>query len=319
MAENKSESGPLPDTTQWKPRESASGNLKSAFLHRCIGLEKEIGLRAKLEKGMNIDNFDSGLGVEDIVREALSQLLPRRYSVKAGVITDRDGNTAGDFEVVVFNEQWFPAVKAGATPQSRRVFLPIDGVYAVCEVKQTLDFESLDAALKKLVTCHRLNRPRTHVKRIVENREGSSCTHGLSNPLYSVIIATDLGHGIELESLINRFFDINKTLKRLEVVRALCVLGHGTVTWSFMDEKGDARPALFMLEDLYVPIFPVYHRMPEAGSSLYTLLTDLLLHLFQSVLAPEDVAPSYGPDRHAVSIPKSPDVVLKPDAEWLSS
>jgi hypothetical protein len=268
---------------------------------------------------MNIDNFDSGLGVEDIIREGLTQLLPARYSLKAGVITDRSGKTGGDYDVVVFNEQWFPAVKAGATPQSRRVFLPIEGVYAVCEVKQTLDFDSLDQAMEKLVTCHRLRRPRTCANRIVENRESGSCIHGLSNPLYSAIIATNLREGIELESLIDRFFDINKKLKRLEVVRALCVLGRGAVTWGFRDEHGEGRPALFMLDDLYLPIFPVYHRMPLAESALYRLAVDLLLHLYHSVLAPEDMAPSYGPDIHSVSIPKSSDIALEPDAEWLSS
>lgn len=279
MTDKNSESIPLPDTTQWHPRESASGKLKSAFLQRCIGLETQIALRTQLEKGMNVDNFDSGPGVEDIIREGLSQILPTRYSVKAGVITDRSGKTGGDFDVVVFNEQWFQAVKAGATPQSRRVFLPIDGVYAVCEVKQTLDFHSFDQAMEKLVTCHRLRRPRTYANRTVENREGSSCIHGLSNPLYSAIIATDLKKGIELKSLIDRFFDINRTLKRLEVVRALCVLGRGAVTWGFRDEHGEARPALFMLEDLYLPIFPVCHRMPLAESALYRLAADLLIVL----------------------------------------
>jgi hypothetical protein len=153
----------------------------------------------------------------------------------------------------------------------------------------------------------------------VENREGSSCTHGLSNPLYSAIIATDLKEGVELESVINRFFDINKTLKRLEIVRALCVLGRGAVTWGFRDEHGEGRPALFMLDDLYLPIFPVYHRMPLVESALYWLACDLLMHLYHSVLAPEDLAVSYGPDIHSVSIPKSSDIALKPDAEWLSS
>jgi hypothetical protein len=186
-------------------------------------------------------------------------------------------------------------------------------------VKQTLDFHSFDQAMEKLVTCHRLNRPRTHANRIAENREGSSCTHGLSNPLYSAIIAADLKKGVELESVINRFFDINKTLKRLEIVRALCVLGEGTVTWSFKDDGGEVRPALFMLEDLYLPIFPVYHRMPHVGSALYRLMADLLLHLYHSVLAPEDMAVSYGPDIHSVDIPKSSDIALKPDTEWLSS
>src|SRR5205085_7715913 len=119
------------------------------------------------------------------------------YSISAGVINDRNGKTAGDFDVILFNELWFPKVKVGATFQSRRAHYPIDGVYAVCEVKQTLDFKTLDDAMKKLVTCHRLNRPQTYAKRLTENRESVSCIHGLTNPLYSFILATDLRGDIE--------------------------------------------------------------------------------------------------------------------------
>lgn len=307
---------PLPDTTCWQPRRSASETLKSAFRERCAGIEALIRIRSRLEREMNVDNFDSGPGVEDIIRDELSQLLPTRYSVRSGVINDRNGNTGGDFDVVVFNDLWFPVVKAGATEESRRFHLPVDGVYAVCEVKQTLDFDTLDEAMKKLVVCHRLYRPRTHAHRLVENREINSCIHGISNPLYSVIIATDLKEGFDLDEIVERFFYVNKTLKRLEVVRALCVLGHGTVTWGFRDHRGEVRPALFMMEDLYHPIFLGYSKIPKVESALYPLMVDLLLHLYHSVLAPEDIAAHYGPEVHAVSIPTS-DVVLEPDPEWV--
>jgi len=309
---------PLPDTRKWQPKKSSSETLKSAFFKRCLAIETFIRLRSQLEREMNINNFDSGFGIEDIIREEFSQLLPNRYSVKAGVINDRYGNTAGDFEVVIFNEQWFPLVKAGATAASRRIHLPIDGVYAVCEVKQTLDFKTLDKAMEKLVICHRLHRPHTYANRLVENRENSQCIHGLSNPLYSMIIATDLKEGIELDRLVERFFDINKTLERLEVIHGLCVLGHGTVTWGFRDNDGELRQALFMMEDLYLPIFPIYYKVPTIGSAFYPLMADLLSHLYHSVLAPEDVAAVYGNPIPPISIPNSPDIVLKPDAQWLS-
>ncbi|HUJ09386.1 MAG TPA: DUF6602 domain-containing protein [Verrucomicrobiae bacterium] len=268
---------------------------------------------------MNVDAYDSGPGTEDIIRDELRQILPTRYAVKAGVINDLTGKTGGDFDVVIFNEMWFPAVKAGATPQSRRVHFPIDGVYAICEVKQSLNLATFDEAMEKLVTCHRLYRPRTYAYRTVENREGSSCSHGLTNPLYSAIIATGLRDGTTFKELVDRYYEINKTLKRLEVVRALCILGWGAVTWGWRKPNGEGGPALFMLEDLYEPIFPILHEIPYVESAFFVVTSDLLLHLFHSVLAPEDLPVKYGPSTFDIQVPKSPEIVLPPDAEWVQS
>src|SRR5688500_10493096 len=88
----------LPDTTHWQPRNSAQDTLQSVFLRRCIAVEDLIRSRARLEREMNIDNYDSGPGVEDIVREELRKLLPTRYAVRAGVVNDRLGRTAGDVD-----------------------------------------------------------------------------------------------------------------------------------------------------------------------------------------------------------------------------
>jgi hypothetical protein len=309
----------LPDTTRWQPRSDATDTLNSAFQTRCATAEKQILLRAQSERSMNVDAFDSGPGTEDIIRDELRQILPTRYAVKTGVINDLTGKTGGDFDVVIFNEMWFPAVKAGATPQSRRVHFPIDGVYAICEVKQSLNYATLDEAMEKLVTCHRLNRPRTYAYRTVENREGSPCSHGLTNPLYSAVIATGLRDGTTFKELVDRYYDINKTLKRLEVVRALCVLGCGTVTWGWRKPNGEVGPAPFMLEDLYEPIFPVLHEIPCVQSAFFVMISDLLLHLYHSVLAPEDLPAKYGPSEIDVQIPKSPQIALPPDPEWIDS
>lgn len=307
----------LPDTSGWQPREDKVETLQGAFLKRCIGLERAIQLRVQLEKEMNIDNYDSGPSVEDILRNELVYLLPNRYSVRSGVINDRHGRTAGDCDIIVFNDLWFPAIKAGATPESRRFHLPIEGVYAICEVKQSIDYKILDEAMEKLVVCHRLNRPQTNANRLVENYDLDSCFHGLKNPLYSAIIATSLKKGVEIDKLVERFFLINKTLKRLEVIRCLCILGEGTVTWGFADLNGERRPTIFMRDDLFAPIFPVYHKVPQTPSALYAFLTDLFLHLYQSVLAAEDIAAAYGPKEFRPMQPKSSDVALEPDLEWM--
>lgn len=304
----------IPDTSGWQPREDAANTLQNAFAKRCLGVERLIRIRSQLERQMNIDNFDAGPGIEDILREELRKLCPSRYSIDYGVINDSRGQTGGDLDLIVFNGLWFPQVKAGATPYSRRAHYPIEGIYAVGEIKQTLDPESLDASMKKLVTCHRLGRPIIPGSRIVENREITRRSSGISNPLYSFIIATELGQGIDLDEIAKRFFDINKTLKRLEIVRCLCVLGHGTIIWGIKDiQINGIAPALFM-GDLNEPICPIMQRFPNVESALYPLILNLLLHLFHSVLAPEDFAANYGfqsmPD---IEAPDSPEFWLLPD------
>lgn len=310
----------LPDTSKWLPRDKSVETLQQAFAKRCAAAENLIIQRALAEREMNIDNFDSGPGVEDIVREELGRICPARYDVTCGVVNDRDGKTAGDVDVIVFNKLWFPSVKTGASSQSRRFHFPVEGVYAVGEVKQTLSSKTLDEAMEKLVVCHRLNRPKTFARRIVENRESSSCIHGLSNPLYSFIIATGVEEGTGIDELVERFFVINKSLKRLEVIRAICILGHGTVVWGFNHPVlQESKPALFMQEDLYEPIYPIYYKQPQPNSAFYSFICNLSLHLFHSVLAAEDIAVAYGPESHDIKRPLSNEISLQPDTEWLES
>lgn len=309
----------IPNTKAWQPRSSAQETLQSAFEKRCLSVEQRIAMRVSEEKNMNIDHFDSGAGVEDIVRQELSLLLPGRYHVTRGVVIDSNGMTAGDVDVTIFNQDWFPEMKSGATKESRRMYFPIEGVYAIGEVKQTLTYQSFDAAMEKLVIGHRLKRTPTCKGRLVENRESSSCTHGLSNPLYSFILAASLDPLISFEDLANRFYEINRTLNRSEVVRAFCVLNQGTLTWGYYDnERSENRPAMFMLKDLYEPVFPIMHKVPTISSALAALLQNLLSHLFDSVLAPEDLAALYG-NQTNIQIPKSADISLKPDPKRLES
>ncbi|MEK6260432.1 MAG: DUF6602 domain-containing protein [Planctomycetota bacterium] len=310
----------LPDASEWFPREAAKETIRSSFLRRSNAVEQQILLRSELEREMNIDNFDAGTGVEDIVRDELRRILPSRYSVSAGVLVDRNGMTSGDCDCVVWNDLWFPQVKSGAVDSSRRAYFPIEGVYAIGEIKQTLSYNALDEAMRKLVISHRLARPRTCAKRLVENRESTSCRHGLSNPLYSFILATRLENGQTFPDLINRFYDVCKQVKRLEVVRAMCVLGHGTVVWGFRDiEAKEIKPALFMLEDLYDSIVPCYAVASEQEPALFTLFGNLFLHLFHSVLAPEDFAIAYGSSNPDIKTPNSPDIALPPDPDWMDS
>jgi hypothetical protein len=73
----------LPDVASWRPRD-ARERISNLFFQRCHLVEQRILIRANAEKEGCVDSFDSGLGVEDIIREEMAFLLPERYSVRSG-------------------------------------------------------------------------------------------------------------------------------------------------------------------------------------------------------------------------------------------
>jgi hypothetical protein len=162
--------------------------------------------------------------------------------------------------------------------------------------------------MEKLVIAHRLHRPPTSASRIVENRELDSCPHGLTNPLYSFIIATAVGDGLEFDDLIRRFVEINRELRRLEIVWAMCVLGVGTVHWFYFLEDGHPQMPLFMGADLHETLHIGFESANHVKSAFYALVRGLMLHLYHSVLAPEDIAAKYGPKNNIVQTAKTEDL-----------
>ncbi len=310
------EKSPIPDTSRWKPRD-VSETLFSILSKECAGAELKLLGALQHERQFNVDNFESGVPFEELVRSEIQRLLPRRYSVTSGRVLDRLGRTAGRCDIVIFNDRWFSPVKPPATQSAIGAQLPVEGVYAVGEVKQTLTLRTLDEAMEKLVNCHRLHRPRTYAHRIVENREGAACPHGLTNPLFSFIFAGGISPNEKIEDLIDRFFEISKQLKRLEVVRLLCVLGKGCVTWAFSDPLNDAetRPALFVEADLFHPIFPIFSPASHRSALLFLVQT-LTQSLFHVILAPEDLAFAYGSDANGIKIPANKDIFLPVEDEW---
>jgi hypothetical protein len=308
-----------PRVSTWVPKQHPTETLNRAFFRRCDQIEREIISRVAYEKDFNEHAFDSGLAVEEIIRQALRELLPKRYSVQAASVSDSKGYTAGDCDVVIFNDFWFPVVKSGATQESRKVYLPIEGIYAVLEVKQSLTAKSLEDAMRKLVVCHRLFRPPAPYDRLVENDQRNACTHYISNPLFSAVIAAGLGGGWDRDEAVERFIRINQMLPRTDVVHSLCILGQGTIVWSYQKDSSsdptrpeNLTPARFMTEDRYAELIPIYGQIDPADSPLYGLVYTLLGHLFASVLAPENVAVHYGHGEQ-VRVPSSAGATLLPD------
>ena len=292
----------LPNVDSWQPERKSAQTLKNALEITCQFAQRRIVLRSCEEKRFVTHNFDSGPGVEDIVREELSSLFPSRYSIESGVVSDSRGNSAGDCDLVIRDRIWSSAVKFGATHASRRYHFPIEGIYSVSEIKQTLGYSELDHAMQKLVTASRLERPDNPYGHITENQhllqfdqEGQ-----ILNPLHTSVIATGLPKGTSFRDIVLRFGKINTQLTRDEMVNMLCVLDCGTAWYSV--ESGSPYNADYMRDRNRKLILQINDQEPQ--NAFYRLYCELTGHLTRSVLNIIEASHKYGnppPSRHTMT------------------
>ena len=284
----------LPDVSKWQPNAARNETLSAGLLLTCQAAQVRIISEAAIERQFNIHNFDSGSGVEDIVRQEFAKILPSRYGIDPGVVNDRDGNTAGEFDILIRDCTWSPAIKLGATPSSRRYHFAIESIYSAIEVKQTLGFHELDGAMEKLVKLARLNRPDNPYGHITENQHLQMFDKEgwILNPLHTTVLATDVHPSVPFQDLAFRFGQINSQLSRRDMVTALCVLGRGSAWYSV--EGGDTMNATFMgdrHDDLQLSVHNNEH---DTMNTFYRLYVHLAGHLYRSVLAMTDIADGYG-------------------------
>lgn len=279
----------------WQPTQS-SDVMQRAFAERCRWIEVSLQVRADAEIAMRAQNWSSGPAIESIFREELGKLLPRRYQVTCGTLSDRNGLTAGDCDVVVFNDIWFANLKQRATTDDRQHVMPIEGAYAVIEVKQTLSRKTLVDALGKLVTCHRLNRPATPINQMVENRMFDVLPpNRVGNPLFTAVVAARRDPRAPLESLVSTFVQINQHLKRSEMVHCLCILGEACYFWGWVPEGShEANIATFHgPEDRQQSLMLIQAVPDDDESPLGALVSRLYGHVTNSVLRDAQDIPSF--------------------------
>ena len=284
-----------PNTDEWQPRDEKVNALRNTFLQTCRSIEGRIIAEANIEKAFNIDNFDSGPGIEDLIKNQIKLLLPSRYEAMSGVISDQRGYTCGDCDIVIANKQWFPLIKYGATKDSRRIHIPVEAVYTVVEVKQTLTLSSLEEAMRKIVTYKRLTRIRSEYGRIVENHNLEQLENKSKslNYRFDPIVMVNSNEK-DREELITRFFEINETLPHCDRVNSLAILGYGYACYVTENDNGKGVAPKFYPEHDETNFVPYF--LPTVTDSFYRLWTHIWMHLSLSVLNSSHLMNAYGFD-----------------------
>jgi hypothetical protein len=120
---------------------------------------------------------------EKHVIAVLRSHLPRRYQVSSAIILDSAGNTSDQIDVVVFDEQYTPTL----LDQQDHRFVPSEAVYAVFEVKPTINKSYLQYAANKAESVRKLKRTSIEI-----HHAGGVYPAKPLFPIIAGIVATDL-------------------------------------------------------------------------------------------------------------------------------
>ena len=106
------------------------------FLRKSFAAEQEI-LNCKLSLSSTSITHD---GVMGEVNEAhfiniLRKYLPHRYAVDTAIIIDSNGATSDQIDAVIYDMQYTPTL----LDQQKHRYVPAEAVYAVFEVKPTIN------------------------------------------------------------------------------------------------------------------------------------------------------------------------------------
>jgi hypothetical protein len=84
----------------------------------------------------------------------LRSYLPRRYAVDGGIAVDSLGRTSDQIDVIIFDQQYTPALLETATVR----LIPAEAIYAVFDAKPEVAGTTLNYAADKAASVRRLKR-----------------------------------------------------------------------------------------------------------------------------------------------------------------
>ena len=141
---------------------SRSNENGARFLKEAFSLEQQV-LKVKLElssKSITHAGVSGAVGESHFI-QVLRNYLPKRYAVDTGIVIDSTGKTSDQIDVIIYDQQYTPTL----LDQENHRFIPSEAVYAVLEVKPTLNksyFEYSGDKAKSVRTLLRTSAPIFH-------------------------------------------------------------------------------------------------------------------------------------------------------------
>ena len=181
----------------------------------------------------------------------LKKYLPERYCIDKAFIIDSKGNLSQQIDVVIYDRQYTPFIfnDGGA------IYVPAESVYAVFEVKQTLNKENLEYAAEKAESVRNLHRTSTSII-----HAGGKFAPICPKPLIAGILTYDC----EWVNGLNDTFITNlKTLQGSKILNLGCSLTVGTF---YINSESDRLQVSIADESLIYFFLKLFKELQKIGT-----------------------------------------------------
>jgi len=119
-----------------------------------LGLQKQMSSKLSLNKKILTHPVAKGDASELEWVDMLNSYLPRRYQVDKAFVIDHEGSVSDQIDIVIFDRHFSPFLLR----QNGANYVPAESVYAVIEVKPTMNLRNIRYAAQKASSVRRLKR-----------------------------------------------------------------------------------------------------------------------------------------------------------------
>jgi hypothetical protein len=128
----------------------SSINIKKLF----YGLQSQMIAQLTTNKKYILHPTSKGDALETSWIDWLNQYLPKRYKVNKAFIIDSKGQLSQQIDLVIYDNQYSPFV----FNQNGTLYIPAESVYAVFEIRPSINKKNLEYAARKIRSVRMLHR-----------------------------------------------------------------------------------------------------------------------------------------------------------------
>lgn len=207
--------------------------------------------RLNLANSSITHNGELGAVNEQSFIDFFQQNLPERYAVNSAIVINSEGKSSDQIDIVVHDAFYSPTL----LNQGKRAFVPIEAVYAVFEVKPSINKHTLEYAAKKAESVRALEAKTGEFQTITGKHQAKPLK------LVSGLIAIEMGWTEGLSS--SAFNDcLNSLSGRQQIDCGVAVNGQ---SFHRFDEL---KPQIFEKENsLACLMFELLHKLQQMGNA----------------------------------------------------
>ena len=188
----------------------------------------------------NGDNSEGGW------KDFFKNILPKKYGIDSGFLIDCDGNVSEQIDIIIYDNLYSPYIMSSG---SGTKYIPVEAVYAIAEVKPTVDKSYIEYANNKVQSVKNLRRTVRGVTVAGERKEKQNLTS-----ILGIILARE-------SSITTK--TVKKHLKEYTNINLVCALNNYTI---FCDRSSNKFKEINEKEALLGLYFYLNNELYELGT-----------------------------------------------------